>query len=319
MQGSLTRFPIIRNTLKKEWRVITACIVISALLWFFQSMGLEYRAHLFVDVEYSGVPNDLVLTNKPADRLDIYTKGKGWDLLGYKLSVRKPKLNVNLEEFSQSASYPTSRAKNLITAQVPGLVDVLSVAPETLNLEFDKKVSKTVPIEAKIDFSFKDGFGLNGNLTIMPDSVEVSGPSSVVSQISSLPTLPISLSEVEENISATLLLEQANEQHLTFNTTEVQVNGQVEKLTEKTIHDLPIRLKGKFNGKITLIPSRASLRFKLPISAYKAIDESHFSIYASIEDGLSDDLIEVKVETKTPIVVQDIFIEPRYVNYIITE
>lgn len=282
-------------------------------------MGLEYRAHLFVDVEYTGIPENLVLTNKPANRLDIYTKGKGWDLLGYKLSVRKPKLKVDLAEFSESTTYPTSRAKSLITSQVPGLVDVLSVSPEALYLEFDKKIARKLPIETNVQVSFKEGYGLNGTLTTTPDSVEVSGPSSILEKLASIPTLEVELKDVDEDISKALFLQQASENLLVFNTSEITVTGKVEKLTEKTIHDLPIKLRGKRKGKITLIPSRASLRFKLPISAYKTIDASHFSVYASIEEGLSDDLIEVNVETKTPTAVQDVFVEPRYVNYIITE
>lgn len=132
--------------------------------------------------------------------------------------------------------------------------NILSVAPDTLFFTFDDIVRKKVPVIPVLDIRYARQFQLSGEISCIPDSVTVSGPGAVIDTFRVVRTRPEKLTDVDQTVEETLLLEEVP--NVRFSHRRVSVRIPVEQFTESSVQ-VPIHAEG--------VPDSITLKVFLPV------------------------------------------------------
>ena len=149
---------------------------LAILLWLVVSGEQIVERSLRVSLELQQFPSGLELQNEPPSGVDVRVRGQAGALA--RLSQADLVAVLDLEDAG-----PGRRLYHLGPDEVrtPYGVEVVQVAPSSLNLIFERTQTRTVPVEPSIEGRPAPGYAL-GEVVSAPAQVEIVGPASVVSQ-----------------------------------------------------------------------------------------------------------------------------------------
>jgi YbbR domain-containing protein len=193
-------------------------LVIAILLWVIAQGSSSVERGFDIPVEFSGVPDGLILTEDSADMINVRVLGSRAALrnlqperMRYSLDVAGAKPGVS--EFEVDTS----------KLDLPRGARLVSRSPSRIEVTFERKASKTVRVRPELDGEVAPGFELKG-AEVEPARVRVSGPAPEVLRLSEVPTETIDVAGLTEDTvrDARLLL---GGRHLTLDTqTPVKVH-----------------------------------------------------------------------------------------------
>jgi hypothetical protein len=293
-------------------------MVIAFLLWFIQSMSREYTSDIVLPINYTNLPSNKTFSAQPVNSLQIKVTGYGWDLWAYKMKFNKPSYTIDLSTMGGQNSISLNGARNLIIESVPGLTNILSVQPETINLDLDEAIKKKVPIVSALKILPASGYGFSMTYS-EPDSVEIFGPKNVISTIDQIYTESKEVNDAqgEMEIDASLVIPEGVS---TASQESVKVKALIESITDKDL-EIRIKVKGyKGNKKVNIFPRMATLKLQTTLSLFDKIEESDFEVFvdlSNVDPDNSEDLpLQVINNSK---LINSYRIHPKYVNYILEE
>jgi YbbR domain-containing protein len=168
------------------WKVLS--LVAAIALWYLVIGDTEVGVSMPIIVQYRNLPADMEITGDHLDRLFI--------------KVRGPRPRVSTEALERTSlmldltgvNTPGERTVR-VTAQELGLpagVELLRVIPAQIRLRFDRRVTKSVEVQARITGAPPRGYRITQQ-RISPEFVRITGPESNLRTVTSVMTDPINL------------------------------------------------------------------------------------------------------------------------------
>jgi YbbR domain-containing protein len=229
----------------KMWLIDNLAIKIGALLialflWFHAVTEQEYEVRRQVPLEVTDVPGDLILAQPLPAEGNIRLRGKGKRLIvPYFSDIR---LQVPAAEAEKGSLAVSLSHENVYIPHGSGAAMAEIVSPLKLTLEFDTLVQKRVPIQSRITLTPLEGFVQVGSITFLPDSVLVHGPSRYVDAITSVLTDSVSYSGAKKPVMDLISLMDPDGFNVTCIPRQIEANGNVQRLIERTITGVPVTL-----------------------------------------------------------------------------
>src|ERR1700746_1380880 len=129
------------------------CLLVSVFFWLMMSLSKEYAVTESFPVNYINLPKDKVISNHLPETIDINIKASGFNLLLYKIKREKETVLLDINGAFPSALknhyYLLSNSHiDKITAQFSNGIKILKVNPDTIFLNYNKKIRKRVPVVA---------------------------------------------------------------------------------------------------------------------------------------------------------------------------
>jgi diadenylate cyclase len=142
-------------------------------------------------IRLHGVPDDIVLLRTLPEDVTVQIKAMS------SLAPPPSKLDLTAEiDASKILEGTTALRVNHTDITVPSGMVVTSVSPSTVRVSAEKKLRKSVPIKATLKGKLPSGL-LLFHVTCEPSSVDIEGPASQVSQIVSVATEDIDVSQLK--------------------------------------------------------------------------------------------------------------------------
>jgi YbbR domain-containing protein len=248
------------------------------------------------------------------DKISVKLKAKGWQFITlflgsqteYIVSADKDSGLITLDPFSEI------NENNWLSAGVT----ITEINPRQISFKVEKNKFKRLKIEAETDLSFSNEYGLATPIRIYPDSVLVSGPSSVLDNIASIKTKVVKYSSLDSKIKIITDLEEPKGFELEQNKAELTID--VQRIVEKTFDNIKIQINGMPNDRnVVLIPNSVDCSLRGGINIIGKINPNE--INATIEYGeiVYDTLGSVQPKIVIPKNTQLVFTKPVRLNYII--
>ena len=300
-------------------------VLISTIFWFFNALSKSYSTSIKVPVKFTNFPEDKILVNTlPAD-LDLDINAHGFTIARHNLNPALKPVVLNVRSmFSKRREQknvvkyyvPTESLKDQLEKKLRGKMNVLHVRPDTLYFEFAELIRKKVPVRVDIDVSCAEQYMLNGNIKVIPDSLEISGPSSMLDTINYVQTKYFEFTGLKESISRSFAI-QRNE-NLTYSTTRIKIEIPVDKYTEAAMN-LPIQIKNVPDSvNIQLLQDSVTVFYLVSLSEYPNIEINNFSAEINYNDFKEKKGLKARVKLKKfPGTVRSIRYKPKYVEYFI--
>lgn len=157
------------------------CVIIATVLWFLNALNKEYNTEITYPIKYTDLPKGKLLVSEPPKEMTLSIKAHGFALLRYSISTSflPIVLNVNsLIDKKDLLEYTVnmSEIKDRISAQLNSDIQLLSIKPEFITFKFSRFESKRVPVIPQVNYTLKRQYMLKNDISIAPDSVDISGP-----------------------------------------------------------------------------------------------------------------------------------------------
>jgi YbbR domain-containing protein len=312
-----------REKIRLNRRVATfvVCVGISILFWFMMELSKEYTIALSYPVSYINGPKDKVVSNNLPSIITIEIHSKGFFLMAYKFK-KAQLVSIDLNDIhpmqTKNNFYLLTNSRlNKITEQFSSEVQVLRIVPDTIFLNFNKKITKEVPVKAMISLELASQFQLEDSIRIEPAEIEIAGAADAISQIDHVETVPATIKSVNGSKTIQLNLAKLHQAGVEMSVASVHAVINVKKYTEGNL-ELPVEAINLPAGySLKSFPDKVQVRYNVTFEDYDKINASMFRAvidYKKMEQGSNK--LKVQLE-KVPEEVRSVRLNPEKVEFII--
>ena len=303
--------------------VFLICLAVSSFCWLAQSLAKDYLLQLNYPVNYENFPADKVVANPLPKSITITVNTSGFNYLLYLITNRKKTVLLDvkhLKSLHKKNNYylPLNSGIDDISSQFDEEVKIVKIYPETIFLNFNKKLSKKVPVIVNFKIDYYNNYQPSDSLLLTPAFITISGAKELIDKVNNVETKPIVLKNVKSNISMQVDILQTNDlKLLELAPAYVTVNLKVSKYTEGSI-ELPVEFKNVPAGiSIKTFPANVTVKYNVALENYEKIKPSDFRAIVNFSNS-SKESNKLKVELiKVPVEINSLKVSPEKVEFII--
>ncbi|MCF7823961.1 MAG: hypothetical protein K9N35_07275 [Candidatus Marinimicrobia bacterium] len=238
-------------------------LLLAVLLWFFVVTDIEYFFDLEIPLRIEGLSADKAFNNEIPKTVTGRFRGKGHTLLwasmtmplsetGLLLDLSKTKntqvyyLNEYFNEHPDRFILPRDYSLDLIEI----------VQPESIWVSVEKMEHKELNVNIQADIVPALGYMTVGDIKVTPTKVVVSGPSSLLQQMTSITVPTLELHDVDTDVLVSLPLVLEPQQLFSLDVSSVTVSADIQSIGSVEFQNIPIRLENVPPGvEVSVIPN----------------------------------------------------------------
>lgn len=165
---------------RKNWRAVILCTFAATVFWFFNALNKNYTTNLNFPLQFQYDEEQFIPVTQLPQYVRINVTGNGWDLFKRSTGVKVAPLELPVDRPLDTKKIVGSTLPVYFTSQMDGL-EINYVLTDTLVLDIEPKRSRWMSLAIdSIDYNFKKGFVLASAVSLMPDSVLVTGPARLI-------------------------------------------------------------------------------------------------------------------------------------------
>ena len=268
---------------RTNWKAVTLCLVAALVFWFFNALNKNYATNIRLGVNFQFDQERYIPVTPLPSEIYLNVSGNGWDLLRKSLGFNMPDMNIPLDRPTEVRKIVGSTLPALLAGQL-GNLQINHVVTDTLYVSVDPKETKKIKVTVDPEqFSFAEGFGRLSPVVVLPDSISLVGPKSILAQIPSLIQVEID----EENISSNFRRDV--EVKLPVGDGVVKNPASVEVIFE-VVEWIPVTKKVKLKienpptrARLSLVMDSVNCTFQIPRSQLEDFEETIASQEAVID------------------------------------
>jgi hypothetical protein len=196
--GNLLRFD------RANWKAIVLCVLAASVFWLFNAFNKNHVTTIEFPLRFEFDQEKFVPIDELPDRIGINVSGNGWDLFRNQFGLKVPVLVIPLDRPVETSKIVSASLVPLLQPQLEKLT-INFLSSDTLRLRIDEKDFHKFKVEPDFtDFSFEEGFGRTSPIVILPDSVVLTGPKSLLHQMPDFVSVKIRGESTDQNISEQL-------------------------------------------------------------------------------------------------------------------
>lgn len=313
---------ILSSIKSRRINVFILFLVLAFMILILAKLSKNYTNTITFNINKMNVPEEHVILNDSSNELEITLKAHGFKLLQY--YFKKPSLTVDFAKGidKNDSVYIWSKNKTyaMINFQFDKEVEIVNITPDTLLFRYDVNAIKMVPAVLNSEIKFSPGFDLVETYILIPDSIKVIGPSTLVSNIEFIETDTLRLENVKTNIEKTIKLKLPDhEENLKFSNARITVTATVEKFTEGKLK-IPITVKNIPEGlSLKYFPRAVNVSYYTSLNNFNTITANDFKVECDYNKINSEQSFLIPEIVEKPQLVKNAKLLNQRVEFIITE
>jgi len=207
-----------------------------------------------------------------------------------------------------------------INSQLNKETRVLKINPDTIFINFNRKISKMVPVKPNLSLEFSKLYNLTDSISIQPKYIAVSAEAEVVNKIDFVETQAMTLKNINASTSIKLPLVKKEEyKHVEFSQSTVKATINVTKYTEASL-ELPVEVENLPLGySFKTFPDKVMVKFNVAFENYEKINATSFRAVVDYKK-IDKQSNKLKVQLlKVPEGLRNIKLVTEKVEYIISK
>lgn len=273
----------IRTALKKrKVKVFLLFLFFSSLAWFINTLSQRFESTTSFVLEYVNVPKNHLLASAPKATIDVRLQALGFAFVGFEIKKRTVRIDLADTKQHKSQYYiPPKTYTNQIKKQLPQSIKLIDIASDTLFINLQQLLVKTVPVIPNLTLHLANNYMLDSTVIVAPKTVVLRGPKQEIDSITSLSTTPIVLENISTSFSKNIAVYK--DQALTKTTitpSNVTLTASVNRFSEKLIL-VPVTLTQVPDSiKVRTFPDHVQVRCQGTLGALKSVSEADIEVSA---------------------------------------
>jgi hypothetical protein len=293
--------------------VFMICLLLAVTAWFAKALTGSYATAYVVPIAYHNLPFNARLSGDLPMEAVFHYQGSGWDLLY--LHFRNIPDSIVIDMSKDSIVDGKIRIRSLsLVSQLPDDPLPFRIEPEWIAPGVVSETSKKIPVVAILDISYRKRFDSTTDAITIPDSIQISGPPSLLKEIQKIETVQFSRKDVFQNISERVELKKNLPTGVLQSHNSVELTVSVGEFTEGSFM-VPVAFKGSKESKPTLIPSKVKVVFQAELSRFSDIKSDDFSLETDTNFLSTGGPLPILI-AKKPEGVKRIRLEPDRIEYL---
>ena len=184
---------------RTNWKALALCFFAAAIFWIFNALNKNYATNLRLPLEFEFDNAKYIAVEPLPASLTLNVTGNGWEIFRKSLGLKVPSIAMPLDRPTDTHKIVASTLGPVVASQI-GALQVNYIVTDTLHLKIEPKSNKKIKLVADLgEVSFKKDFGRTSPLVILPDSVLLSGPKSLIEGLPAAISLKVSGSRLNSN------------------------------------------------------------------------------------------------------------------------
>ena len=301
--------------MKRNIFILINTFIFSMLIWIYVNLNLTYTIETTIPLQVKSGKSQGV-SNEIPNNLDVVFKGKGWGLMRILLS-KNLVYYLDLTAFKKDTKVDlTQNIGDVIN--LPPDVFVQSINPGFIEVSFDNIITKMVKVKNNTSVLTKDGYTVIGNVKITPDSVKITGASSIVTKIKYVQTENVVFKDVNTNINKDVRLIDSLGVQVKIEPMVVNISYKLELSAEKTFDDIDVNVYGvPIDKDVMIVPPKISITLRGGVEELSKLTAKDINIGINYKQIESDEQGEIEPSIELSDLFTLIKIEPQRFQYII--
>ncbi len=307
---------ILRKALKAVFsKSFLGAFLFGIALWSYTSLNEEYRTNIVIPLSIS-LPETRAMQTAPPDNITLYIKGTGWQIFNLLFSSNAV-CNIDLSRIRiQDSVFNISRDYLMKNIQFLNNVQALEVIPDNIDINTGYVGEYSVPIEAQVFITPKNGYTLVGDIQIKPDLVIIKGNDLIAKNITKWTTKPYFFENPGESINTQIQLSDSLAGVINTNISSIKLFAEIQQIAEVTIPDVPVKVRGGNIAASHIIePLRVSVTVKGGIKNISYLSPESITAYIDAISIINDSTGIIRPLIKTPENIQVLKVNPPYVYH----
>ncbi|HWA35222.1 MAG TPA: hypothetical protein VG737_13875 [Cyclobacteriaceae bacterium] len=228
-------FRAISNLLRFDrtnWKALTLCAVAASVFWIFNALNKEYSTDLKFPLQFDFDNTKYIPVDPLPGTLTLNVKGIGWNLLRKRLGYKVQHIIVGIERPEETKKISGAALAPVAAGQIAPLLVNFSVT-DTLRFKIESRVSRRVGLVASLDgISYKPGLGRTSAIAILPDSISVEGPKSIIDSLADPVVLHVNGDRIDANFRGNVEVDLAQKHLIRRNPPVAEVMFEVGPVEE---------------------------------------------------------------------------------------
>jgi YbbR domain-containing protein len=180
-----------------NWFLKVVSLFLAMLLWAAVSNQASSEIGFEVPLEYRNIPSKMEITGDMTNTVQVRLRGSSNMIEG--VTAKDVSTTIDLSKMRAGEKIVALSPQNV---QAPFGAEVIRVNPSSVRFTLERTLVKTVSIVPTIVGQPADGYEV-GQVLVKPSTIEVEGPESRLSALSSIATVPIRLDQKQSTIEQT--------------------------------------------------------------------------------------------------------------------
>lgn len=192
------------NLITNNFTYKILAVLIAVFLWFFAHSEKTSEITLKIPIVINNMPSDEVIINDIPRYIEVSLSGPSSAVFNYAES--KPLYRINLIK-TDVGNYIFNISPSEFN--LPSGLKIDTVYPNSISISLDRIVSRTVDVGVSIVGNPPANHELKGIIT-EPDKATIIGPSTIISTINVIMTIPVDISKFSNTITLMVPISTSN-------------------------------------------------------------------------------------------------------------
>jgi len=304
-QGEKNHIPFLGNG--TEWVNLLISLFVAAVVWLLYNLSLPYSVFLDYPVNINTNIPGYEADTKTDQRLIIRGKTSGFYVLHRKFTSGREAVEVKVDsKYSQPLNdghhrfkVASSSIRSELSSVLGDYVDIEYILSDTLTFQLVPTDKKRVPVRLNALFECASQYHLSAEPVLMPDSVYISGASSLISSINEVWTERIYRNGLDANVQAVANLNSIKGLDMSVNS--VMYSLEVKRYIEESLI-VPITVRNLPPDRMAVIvPDHVTVTFRRWYPLFGKVEPKDIELVIDYDDSSnSSGATAVPVVTKCP-------------------
>jgi YbbR domain-containing protein len=300
----------------KNLHVVIFSTLFAVALWLSINMGYEYQTDVSVPLVLENIKPNRSLAKAVPPVVNVKVHASGWQLVGLYF-VPDVRYVLDLSDISNRFSFLTSK-DIMERLKLPQGIRTVDIKPDTIVVMLDEKIRKTVPVEPVVTMTFREGYGVVGDIKSIPDSITLTGAKVLLDNIDRWQTDPLIFSSLKSDVNARVGVSDTMSFGIAPFPAAVSVQIDIQPIAEKTFKGIPVEVNQvPGNRVVVLIPPKIDIIVRGGIEEVAAVDQKDFSSYIDYKSILLDTTGSIQPMVTTPKNIKIVRQDPQLLQYVV--
>jgi hypothetical protein len=276
----------------RNYKVFLVFVMMSTFFWLLIKFSKQYTSIVKFPITYISIPDGVVWGDRGEEYLYMSTTSSGFQHLAYVLDRKEIELDLSKLRSLGNDQYfllPREQISSIIQ-QFPSDLGLIYRSPDSIFFDLSKKIDKKIPVVLHDSLLLAPSFQFAKEVVVFPDSITISGPTSLVSKIDKIETELYFKDNIRESSTSAVMLKSLDIDKVELSDEKVDVTILVEQFTQNSIN-VPIIIRNVPKGYLLKIfPDKVKVTFNTSLSNFESVKQSSFRIvadYNKIKEGNS--------------------------------
>lgn len=219
---------------RTNWKAVALCFITAAIFWLFNALNKTYSTSIRFPLHFEFDQNKFAPVGQLPQSLLINVKGSGWDLFRKYFGVKVPTLTIPIERPAETRKIVASTLPVRLASQM-GTIQINHVVLDTIRLHIEPRIFRKFPLVIDTTaLTFKNDMARISKVVITPDSVDLSGPVSIIHNTTDPIVLKVSANRIGNNFKEEVEVDIADEEFVQRNPPVVEVKFDVGEMVSAT-------------------------------------------------------------------------------------